>query len=109
VIKLRETMMILDLHRQGLSVSVIARQTGIDRHAADRLECRHVAPQHRRQALWLEIAVAKLEIAVADPRLLNTYTKRRSSRTATGSRTMIAPRNRGFHQGFLSRHKATSL
>jgi transposase len=31
VIKLRETMMILDLHRQGLSVSAIARQTGIDR------------------------------------------------------------------------------
>lgn len=31
MIKLRETMMILDLHRQGLSVSAIARQTGIDR------------------------------------------------------------------------------
>lgn len=31
VIKLREMMMILDLHRQGLSVSAIARQAGIDR------------------------------------------------------------------------------
>lgn len=31
VIKLMETIMILVLHRQGLSVSAIARQTGIDR------------------------------------------------------------------------------
>jgi len=31
VIKLGEMMMILDLHRQGLSVSAIARQTGADR------------------------------------------------------------------------------
>lgn len=31
VIKLRETMMILDLHRQGLSVSAITKQTSIDR------------------------------------------------------------------------------
>src|SRR6516225_2996460 len=31
VIKLGELMMILDLHRQGLSISAIARQLGIDR------------------------------------------------------------------------------
>ena len=31
VIKLGEMMMILDLHRQGLSISEIARQTGTDR------------------------------------------------------------------------------
>jgi hypothetical protein len=31
VIKLGELIMILDLHRQGLSVSAIARQLGIDR------------------------------------------------------------------------------
>ena len=31
VIKLGEIVMILDLHRQGLSVSAIARQTGVDR------------------------------------------------------------------------------
>ncbi|MDW9646535.1 hypothetical protein GOB48_33520 [Sinorhizobium meliloti] len=31
VIKLGEMMVILDLHRQGLSVSAIARQTGADR------------------------------------------------------------------------------
>ena len=31
MIKLRETMMILDLHRQGLTVAAIARQTCIDR------------------------------------------------------------------------------
>lgn len=31
VIKLGEIVMILDMHRQGLSVSAIARQTGVDR------------------------------------------------------------------------------
>ena len=31
MIKLGELVMILDLHRQGLSVSAIARQVGIDR------------------------------------------------------------------------------
>jgi transposase len=31
VINLWELVMILDLHRQGLSVSAIARQVGIDR------------------------------------------------------------------------------
>ena len=31
VIKLRELIMILELHRQGLSLSAIARQLGIDR------------------------------------------------------------------------------
>src|SRR5271165_3097188 len=33
VIKLGELVMILDLHRQGLSVSAIARQLGVDRKA----------------------------------------------------------------------------
>jgi transposase len=31
VIRLGEIVMILDLHRQGASVSVIARRTGLDR------------------------------------------------------------------------------
>ncbi|WP_425988304.1 helix-turn-helix domain-containing protein [Ensifer sp. R-19] len=31
MIKLRETIMILDLHQQGLTVSAISRETGIDR------------------------------------------------------------------------------
>ena len=31
MIKLGELVMILDLHRQGLSVSAIARQLGVDR------------------------------------------------------------------------------
>ena len=31
MIKLGELVMILDLHRQGLSVSAIARQIGVDR------------------------------------------------------------------------------
>ncbi|TIS17424.1 MAG: helix-turn-helix domain-containing protein, partial [Mesorhizobium sp.] len=31
MVKIGEIVMILDLHRQGLSVSAIARQSGIDR------------------------------------------------------------------------------
>jgi transposase len=34
VIRLGELVMILDLHRQGLSVSAIARRVGIDRKTA---------------------------------------------------------------------------
>jgi transposase len=36
VIKLRGVVMILDLHRQGLSISVIARELGIDRKTVRR-------------------------------------------------------------------------
>jgi transposase len=38
VVKLGELMMILELHRQGLTVSAIARQLGMDRKT-----CRHRA------------------------------------------------------------------
>jgi len=31
VVRLGEVVMIIDLHRQGVSVSAIARQTGLDR------------------------------------------------------------------------------
>jgi transposase len=36
VIKLGDVVMILDLHRQGLSISVIARELGIDRKTVRR-------------------------------------------------------------------------
>jgi transposase len=48
VIKLGKLMMILDLHRQGLSVSAIARQIGADRKTVRKyIERGMVAPCYR--------------------------------------------------------------
>jgi transposase len=44
VIKLGEVMMILDLHRQGLSISAIARDLGIDRKTVRRCIARGLEP-----------------------------------------------------------------
>src|SRR5271170_8228599 len=44
VIKLGELVMILDLHRQGLSVSAIARQLGVDRKTVRRYVARGLEP-----------------------------------------------------------------
>jgi transposase len=44
VIKLGELVMILDLHRQGLSVSAIARRLGIDRKTVRRYIARGLEP-----------------------------------------------------------------
>jgi transposase len=44
VIKLGELVMILDLHRQGLSVSAISRQLGIDRKTVRRYVARGLEP-----------------------------------------------------------------
>jgi len=44
VIRLGELVMILDLHRQGMSVSAIARQVGLDRKTVRRYIARGLAP-----------------------------------------------------------------
>jgi transposase len=44
VIKLGEVVMIIDLHRQGVSVSAIARQTGLDRKTVRRYIDRGLEP-----------------------------------------------------------------
>jgi transposase len=44
VIKLGEVVMILDLHRQGLTVSAIARELGIDRKTVRRCIARGLEP-----------------------------------------------------------------
>ena len=44
VVKLGELMMILDLHRQGLTVSAIARQLGMDRKTIRRYIARGLEP-----------------------------------------------------------------
>lgn len=67
--KLGDLMMILDLHRQGLKVAVIARQTGIDRktvrkYIARGLEMPTYGPRQPRDCLldsWLDYLRARLE------------------------------------------------
>jgi transposase len=44
VIKLGEVVMILDLHRQGLTVSAIARELGVDRKTVRRCIARGLEP-----------------------------------------------------------------
>jgi transposase len=44
VVHLGELVMILDLHRQGLSVSAIARQLGLDRKAVRKYIARGLEP-----------------------------------------------------------------
>ena len=44
MVRLGELMMILDLHRQGLSVSDIARRTGFDRKTVRRSIARGLEP-----------------------------------------------------------------
>ena len=44
MIKLGEVVMILDLHRQGLSVSAIAREIGIDRKTVRKYIARGLEP-----------------------------------------------------------------
>jgi transposase len=53
VIKLREVVMILDLHRQGLSVSAIALQLGIDRKTVRKYLARGLeAPVYGPRQPW---------------------------------------------------------
>jgi transposase len=67
--KLGDLMMILDLHRQGLKVAVIARQVGIDRktvrkYIARGLEVPTYGPRQPRDRLldpWMDYLRARLE------------------------------------------------
>ena len=61
VIKLRETIMILDLHQQGLTVSAISRETGIDRKKYAGL-----LPDEMRRLKALEDENSRLKKIAAD-------------------------------------------
>jgi hypothetical protein len=50
VIKLGELVMILDLHRQGLSVSAIARQMGVDRKTVRNYLAKGLEPPTYKEA-----------------------------------------------------------
>jgi transposase len=92
VIKLGEMIMILDLHRQGLSVSAIARESGFDRKTVRRyiergLEPPRYGPRKPR------------------PRLLDPYTAYLRERVAawpglTGTRLLRELRELGYTGGY---------
>jgi transposase len=56
VIKLGEVVMILDLHRQGLTVSAIARELGIDRKTVRKCITRGLEPS----SLWSSQAAQRV-------------------------------------------------
>lgn len=94
VTKLRETMMILALHRQGLSVSAIARQTVIDRKTVRKyiergLEVPAYGPWKPREA-------------VIDP--FATHLRERVKRYPglTGSRLLREVKERGYSGGYTA-------
>jgi transposase len=67
--KLGDLIMILDLHRQGLKVAVIARQVGIDRktvrkYIAQGIEVPTYGPRQPRERLldpWMDYLRFKLD------------------------------------------------
>src|ERR1700722_1225105 len=66
VIKLGELVMILDLHRQGLSVSAIARQIGIDRKTLRASITKGLEPPAYKKRLSKEGMVAPFEPYLRD-------------------------------------------
>jgi transposase len=94
VIKLRETMMILDLHRQGLSVSAIARQTGIYRKTVRKyiergLEAPAYGPRKPRST-------------VIDPFATYLRVRVKVYPGLTGSRLLRGIRERGYTGGYTA-------
>jgi transposase len=94
VIKLGELMMILDLHRQGLSVSAIARQTGADRKTIRKyiergLEVPAYGPRKPRQT-------------VLDP--FTAYLRKRVAAfpALTGQRLFRELKERGYEGGYTA-------
>lgn len=94
MIKIGEMMMILDLHRQGLSVSAIARESAIDRktvrkYIARGLEAPAYGPRKPRQA-------------VIDP--LTAYLRERVMRYPglTGSRLFRELKDLGYGGGYTA-------
>ncbi len=94
MIKLAEMIMILDLHRQGLTVSAIARQTGVDRKTVRKyvergLEAPAYSPRKGRQTVIDPFAAYLRERVAAFPGL-------------TGSRLFRELKERGYAGGYTA-------
>lgn len=94
VIKLRETIMILDLHQQGLTVSAISRETGIDRKTVRKyiergLEVPAYGPRKPRATVIDPFASYLRERVKTYPGL-------------TGSRLLRELRDRGYVGGYTA-------
>jgi transposase len=94
VIELGELVMILDLHRQGLTVSAIARQVGIDRKTARKyiergLEPPAYGPRKPRPRRLEPFEAYLRERVVAYPGL-------------TGTRLLREIRERGYRGGYTA-------
>ena len=92
VIKLGELVMILDLHRQGLSVSAIARQIGVDRKTVRTYIAKGLEPPAYKKRLPKEGLVASFEPYLRDR--LATYPG------LTARRLFREIRERGFAGGY---------
>jgi len=94
VIKLGEVVMIFDLHRQGLTVSAIARELGLDRKTVRRcikrgLEAPVYGPRQPRQRLIDPFVQYLRERVTAYPGL-------------TGRRLLRELRERGYEGGYTA-------
>jgi transposase len=94
VVKLGEVVMILDLHRQGLTVSAIARELGLDRKTVRKcikrgLEAPVYGPRKPRQRLIDPLVRYLRERATAYPGL-------------TGRRLFRELRERGYAGGYTA-------
>src|ERR1700758_4075315 len=94
VIKLGEVVMILDLHRQGLTVSAIARELGLDRKTVGKcikrgLEAPVYGPRKPRQRLIDPFVPYLRERVTAYPAL-------------TGRRLFRELRERGYEGGYTA-------
>jgi len=94
VIKRRETIMILDLHQQGLTVSAISRETGIDRKTVRKyIERGLEAPAYGPR---------KPRATVIDPFASYLRERVKTYPGLTGSRLLRELRDRGYAGGYTA-------
>ncbi len=101
MIKLGELVMILDLHRQGLSVSAIARQVGVDRKTVRAYIAKGLEPPAYKKRPPKEGIVAPFEPYLRDR--LTTYPG------LTARRLFRELKERGFAGGWSVRKAICSI